>query len=657
MKKYYLIVFVLFLISACSETSRLNVALELAGDNRNELEKVLDHYSKSPEDSLKLRAAIFLIENMPYHYSYDGEDAVKYYNKIDSISHLEKNKLNPFPQIDALNGCKFLKSVTNVSIKADIKTITATYLISHIDKAFETREYPWNKDVLFSDFCEYVLPYRILNEPLEDWIPAYKSYLSVAIDSLKRMNDTTATIVKGQYLLDYMKDSTFIQPGKQEFQFMLDLYPTTFLNLNVATCKELTAKGTYAMKTLGIPIAWDYTPHWGNRSKGHDWNLLINDKDTVLNTFQIDDRVAFGSHLRLRKTNDRFAKIYRKTYSIQDDALIMQDMDEEIPPSFKNPHIKDVTSLYLETVDINIELTASPPSPKKIAYIMVFDNREWVPVHWGKIADNKARFREMGKACAYMVMYYHKGAFIPASNAFIVDETGEVKPLLPNTSSVTSATLKRKYPLTEKRRADTAKRLLGGIFQGANRPDFSDSILLHKIEINCEMLPHYVKLDKPVSCKYFRYISAPKGYISMAEIGVYDGNGEKLHGTVTGTEGSLNNRRGCDRNAAFDGDVLTFFDAPKHTGCWVGLAFEKKEQLAEIMFLPWNDDNFIQENENYELLFWDMQWRSLGRKTGDKTHQLVYDNVPENTLLLLRNHTKGKEERIFTYEDGEQVWW
>lgn len=33
------------------------------------------------------------------------------------------------------------------------------------------------------------------------------------------------------------------------------------------------------------------------------------------------------------------------------------------------------------------------------------------------------------------------------------------------------------------------------------------------------------------------------------------------------------------------------------------------------------------------------------------------DNVPTNALLLLRNHTKGKEERIFTYENGEQVWW
>jgi hypothetical protein len=48
----------------------------------------------------------------------------------------------------------------------------------------------------------------------------------------------------------------------------------------------------------------------------------------------------------------------------------------------------------------------------------------------------------------------------------------------------------------------------------------------------------------------------------------------------------------------------------------------------------------------------------LGRQVGSrKTQELVYHNVPSGALLLLRNLTKGKEERIFTYENGEQVWW
>lgn len=55
-------------LCSCSdnEERRLEKVLEMAGTNRAELEKVMEHYRG---DSLKLRAARFLIENMQYHFS------------------------------------------------------------------------------------------------------------------------------------------------------------------------------------------------------------------------------------------------------------------------------------------------------------------------------------------------------------------------------------------------------------------------------------------------------------------------------------------------------------------------------------------------------------------------------------------------------------
>lgn len=47
----------------------LEAALSQAGENRVELEKVLHRYQSNPSDSLKYRAACFLIENMP-SYTY-----------------------------------------------------------------------------------------------------------------------------------------------------------------------------------------------------------------------------------------------------------------------------------------------------------------------------------------------------------------------------------------------------------------------------------------------------------------------------------------------------------------------------------------------------------------------------------------------------------
>jgi hypothetical protein len=36
---------------------------------------------------------------------------------------------------------------------------------------------------------------------------------------------------------------------------------------------------------------------------------------------------------------------------------------------------------------------------------------------------------------------------------------------------------------------------------------------------------------------------------------------------------------------------------------------------------------------------------------------LDYKNVPSGGLYLLHNLSRGKEERIFTYEDGQQMFW
>ena len=63
-----LILFFLFSCSFPKKDSSLDYALQRSGDNRRELEKVLEHYRDS---GLKYDAARFLIENMPACYGSD----------------------------------------------------------------------------------------------------------------------------------------------------------------------------------------------------------------------------------------------------------------------------------------------------------------------------------------------------------------------------------------------------------------------------------------------------------------------------------------------------------------------------------------------------------------------------------------------------------
>lgn len=76
MKKILLFILVAFCELSCSRYSpRLEAALSLAGGNRVELEKVLEHYRR---DWKKYKAACFLIENMVGRYTLTSQ-------KLDSL--------------------------------------------------------------------------------------------------------------------------------------------------------------------------------------------------------------------------------------------------------------------------------------------------------------------------------------------------------------------------------------------------------------------------------------------------------------------------------------------------------------------------------------------------------------------------------------------
>lgn len=128
-------------------------------------------------------------------------------------------------------------------------------------------------------------------------------------------------------------------------------------------------------------------------------------------------------------------------------------------------------------------------------------------------------------------------------------------------------------------------------------------------------------------------------------------------GKIIGTDGSWNNN-GSTKDKAFDGDLLTVFDAPVSSGAWVGMDFGSPVKINNIVFTGRGDGNSIEIGDLYELYYWDKYrgWKSLGKQSA-KDVFLSFDNVPRNALFLLRDLSKGKEQRIFTYEDGEQVWW
>lgn len=152
--RYFIFFLICYIFYSCQsfEDRQLAYALDFAGENRRELEKVLDYYAG---DSQKLEAARFLICNMPRYYGYEGW-------RLDSLQKVllvaeEKQFITD----------SVVRKWTRVPLYYlpkvyDAQVITADYLIENINLSFKVwKECPWNKNLPFNDFCELILPYRI----------------------------------------------------------------------------------------------------------------------------------------------------------------------------------------------------------------------------------------------------------------------------------------------------------------------------------------------------------------------------------------------------------------------------------------------------------------------------------------------------------------
>ena len=179
-------------------------------------------------------------------------------------------------------------------------------------------------------------------------------------------------------------------------------------------------------------------------------------------------------------------------------------------------------------------------------YLCVFDNKNWVPVSWGKVKNDSVIFKNMGRDIVYLPMIFTGREYKAIANPFCLTKDGIVKPIVSYKGRAQSIKLFDKYPPRLTGNADTT--------------------------------------------------------------------------------------------------------------------------------------NTIQKADVYELFYWDSKWISLGKKTASDTKRdlemvgfdfkkklflentqgrdfLFYKSVPVGTLFMLHDCSQGKEERIFTIENGEQIWW
>ncbi len=633
------------LLSACQgKSNQGELKLDRSIGNYNELQKVLDHYSQTPEDSLKYQAAVFLIENMDSHFTLTSESLTGFQDKLkaailsgypkDSITKM----LNEFP-------------VDNRAIKYDKDVMRSEVLIRNIDQAFEAWNKPWCRHLNFEEFCEYILPYKYGEyQALDDWRDSLCLMFNNSLSKLFVNDETYHSVYHiGKLINQEINEKTIINLDNKAKKGILFYKAGLIDKIPFGDCVDYTALMLAVMRSHGVPATIDFIPQWGHRPTGnHHWITVLNNNGKHLpipHLHQNPGDVFFPMHI--------LPKIYRQTYVPVAQRKEYLRKSSYVFNSLAQFH-KDVTSEYTTTSDLSIPVD-DKGIKDKYAYIACSSYRDWNVVDFGVIKNGQARFEQMGRNVVYLIMGYNGKSLQPIATPFLLDKDGQIQYFKPDHSCLSELNLWRKYPITE-HVAHMEDRVRGGKVQATNDPHRKEWVTFYEIED--WHFPDLIPIETDQKYRYWRFLGRKWAYLNIAEFQLYNNVVEKpLTGKVIGSEGFLDNDTTYSHSKAFDEDCFTYFHSPSASEeLWVGLDMHTPQKVKQVRCIPRSDDNGIRYGDTYELAYWNENgWKALGTQTATKKN-LIFDSVPGNALLLLKNLTRGREERIFTYENGVQIW-
>lgn len=421
-----------FLVQA-QYPAAVETVLKKAGTNRPELEKALA-YSTKTGDSLKLKAMQFLIANMDIHSSsnYYWEDASGKkidYNELD-YSDFEQARTN----LEAIKEKKPGLKPKPIVYK-DIETITGDYLIKNLESAFAAWKASVIKTTSFADFCEYILPYRVSVEPVQNWRDRYADKYQWISDKISSKGlKQTLGYIKDDY------DTWFTNNWKESRTEPLPrLGSLQMLFRKQGACSDIASMGVFTMRSQGIAAAVNIIPYWATSTEGHYTNTFFDENREFLNC-------DYGTREFRNNLPREPAKVIRLTYSKNPEALASFENSNNIPKGFLQlQNYIDVTPEFWETVDVKCSLYPNTNS-SKIVYATTFNGLSWKPFWWGKIEQNEVVFNSLCKGTVVVPQYFTNGKLIPAGFPVVIGDgkTNVLVPDLTQTSDIT-ITEKEKY--------------------------------------------------------------------------------------------------------------------------------------------------------------------------------------------------------------------
>ena len=627
--------------ASCSRYDKaVCTALRYAGGNRSELEKVLDHYSRTDRNPLKYKAAEYLIGNMTYHLSYPDSLYQKYASEVDSLFVNQTDEDSCIVEIEKISD----KYISCMKPQYDIKTISADYLIWNIDYSFDL----WHTSKFlsyldFNDFCEYVLPYKCVElQPVNKWKETYSGKHRGDLDLLEQfadLQDNSRVAVEATQV--NLKNS--IVRGIQVFNCIPLVDMKALEHLGIATCRERAVLGLMNSRSKGLPVSLDMTPIWADRTSPHYWNNLYYGLRNNIYYDPIFSRLGVAHNL-----DHPCSKIYRYSYKPEPVLLDAKSHDPFFPEELSNIFVRDVTSEYGRTQDIEIKLESSGC---KYAYLCTSEGDSWHPVTVSRVRRGKASYNDIGVDILYLIVAYDEsGVQKPLSKPFIVDKHGNIKRIEADMDTTVNMVIRRKYPAFQ--HIFNIKDRLGR-FVIENSED-GEEYSVQGISPDKKFLAGSIVVQDSTAKQYWGLRPYPGLTSELAEVYFYEKHtGMQLHPSVVAT-GDISDENGNIPFNLFDRKPLTNYALCPES--MLVLDFGKPVSIGHISYIKRGDGNDICPGETYELYYWADRWILHDTKEASDVF-VEFDGLPANALYYIRCTTSGTQNRIFIYRKGEVEWY
>lgn len=634
-------------LSVSKEDKYLEDALVMAGDNRSELEKVLNHYADNPE---RLQAAKWLISNMPFHHTKTGSELDKYRRYYEIAAD---QTLNPQTIKDSLDSIYGTPDLTKLKIVYDIETLDSAYIVENIDVAFEARErWPWGKNVRWEDFLEFVLPYRLGDEPLTNWRrPIIEEYREL-IDSIASLPEAATPRIASDLLY-----KEWIWRKNFKWTSKLPEGPRigpTIVEWKTGACREKADGMCYLLRAAGLPASLHIAPMRGDLNDTHSWGAVYDSDGSPWLPEQHTDS-AYKSRVPA-------AKVLSETFSINRNVPIGNLNTKLANPSLINPFVRDETEWYLhpdkrECFKIPLH-QLDGINNGDTAYIALSSRMDWIPVGMEIAENDTLNFGYVGDRTVCVVGMMEEGKFTPKSFPFKTTKNADNSLHFFTSGETRPINIYSKYNLTV---GDYTWRMVDACFEVSDSPDFAVVDTLYKIR-ECPkrlLTVVYPNIDKKY--RYVRYKGADKTCCNVAAINFYE-NAEDtvpLSGRIMNAPGFHPTDDKHDFKNAWDGDPYTSVDLKESSGGWTGLDLGRPRKIAKIEYAPRNRGNYIRAGYTYELFYYDSKkgWISAGQQKAEE--DMIEMEAPQGALLYLHCLNAGKDERIFEYDVDKdlQIYW